>query len=117
MLCVCARAAAGRDASPLAAIPCDPTVPFEEDPKDSSVYFLDHDYLEALFLMFKKVNGAPACVKSGGGSVGCMVVLFVKMWPCPAASRGHGRGPGARGCSKHAAPAAPSLLSWGCVCV
>jgi hypothetical protein len=32
-------------------------VPFEEDPKDSTVWFLDHDYLEAMFLMYKKVNG------------------------------------------------------------
>jgi len=31
-------------------------VPFEEDPKDSAVWFLDHDYLEAMFLMYKKVN-------------------------------------------------------------
>ncbi|VDK39333.1 unnamed protein product, partial [Dibothriocephalus latus] len=31
-------------------------VPFEEDPTDSSVWFLDHDYLENMFAMFKKVN-------------------------------------------------------------
>lgn len=31
-------------------------VPFEEDEKDSSVWFLDHDYLEAMFGMFRKVN-------------------------------------------------------------
>jgi hypothetical protein len=39
------------------------TVPFEEDPRDSAVWFMDTDYLEALFLMFKKVNGE----RSGGG--------------------------------------------------
>jgi hypothetical protein len=32
-------------------------VPFEEDPKDSSIWFLDHNYLEGMFAMFRKVNG------------------------------------------------------------
>lgn len=31
-------------------------IPFEEDPKDPSVWFLDQGYLEQLFIMFKKVN-------------------------------------------------------------
>ena len=31
-------------------------VPFDEDDKDSDVYFLDHDYLESMYNMFKKVN-------------------------------------------------------------
>ena len=30
-------------------------VPFDEDDKDSDVYFLDHDYLETMYGMFKKV--------------------------------------------------------------
>lgn len=34
-----------------------PTVPFDEDEKDKSVWFLDHDYLENMSTMFKKVNG------------------------------------------------------------
>lgn len=33
------------------------TVPFEEDDKDPSIWFLDHSYLENMFRMFKKVNG------------------------------------------------------------
>ena len=33
------------------------TVPFDEDAKDRSVWFLDHDYLESMYGMFKKVNG------------------------------------------------------------
>jgi len=33
-------------------------VPFEEDLKDPSVWFLDHNYLETMFWMFKKVNSA-----------------------------------------------------------
>jgi hypothetical protein len=33
-------------------------VPFEEDDKDPSIWFLDHSYLENMFRMFKKVNGA-----------------------------------------------------------
>lgn len=31
-------------------------VPFEEDDKDPSVWFLDHNYVEAMNDMFKKVN-------------------------------------------------------------
>lgn len=31
-------------------------VPFDEDEKDKSVWFLDHDYLENMYGMFKKVN-------------------------------------------------------------
>ncbi|XP_780015.1 26S proteasome non-ATPase regulatory subunit 7 [Strongylocentrotus purpuratus] len=31
-------------------------VPFDEDDKDTSVWFLDHDYLENMHTMFKKVN-------------------------------------------------------------
>lgn len=31
-------------------------VPFEEDEKNPEVYFLDHDYLETMFNMFRKVN-------------------------------------------------------------
>jgi len=31
-------------------------VPFDEDDKDKSVWFLDHDYLESMATMFKKVN-------------------------------------------------------------
>lgn len=32
-------------------------VPFEEDDKDPKIWFLDHNYLENMFAMFKKVNG------------------------------------------------------------
>jgi len=31
-------------------------VPFDEDAKDTDVWFLDHDYLETMYGMFKKVN-------------------------------------------------------------
>jgi len=31
-------------------------VPFDEDEKDKSVWFMDHDYLESMANMFKKVN-------------------------------------------------------------
>lgn len=31
-------------------------VPFEEDEKDPTIWFLDHSYLESMFHMFKKVN-------------------------------------------------------------
>lgn len=32
------------------------TVPFDEDDRDKTVWFLDHDYLESMYSMFKKVN-------------------------------------------------------------
>ncbi len=35
---------------------CQNTVPFEEDEKDPSVWFLDHNYVESMNEMFKKVN-------------------------------------------------------------
>merc|ERR1712106_636463 len=31
-------------------------LPFDEDSKDSKIWFLDHDYLDSMFSMFKKVN-------------------------------------------------------------
>ena len=31
-------------------------VPFEEDSKNPSVWFLDHNFLDSMFWMFKKVN-------------------------------------------------------------
>ena len=36
-------------------------VPFEEDAKAKDVWFLDHDYLNNMFNMFRKVNGAQPC--------------------------------------------------------
>lgn len=36
---------------------CAFSVPFDEDDRDDSVWFLDHDYLENMYGMFKKVNG------------------------------------------------------------
>jgi len=33
------------------------TVPFDEDEREATVWFLDHDYLENMYGMFKKVNG------------------------------------------------------------
>ena len=32
-------------------------VPFDEEDKEKNVWFLDHDYLESMYSMFKKVNG------------------------------------------------------------
>jgi hypothetical protein len=32
-------------------------VPFEEDPKDPSIWYVDRQYHEDMFAMFKKVNG------------------------------------------------------------
>ena len=32
-------------------------IPFEEDERDSKTWFLDHNYIEGMYEMFKKVNG------------------------------------------------------------
>jgi 26S proteasome regulatory subunit N8 len=32
-------------------------IPYEEDPQDPSVWFIDHNYHESMYDMFKKVNG------------------------------------------------------------
>ena len=32
-------------------------VPFEEDERDGKTWFLDHNYIDGMFEMFKKVNG------------------------------------------------------------
>jgi 26S proteasome regulatory subunit N8 len=34
----------------------DQTVPFEEDEKDPTVWFLDHNFVESMNDMFKKIN-------------------------------------------------------------
>lgn len=33
------------------------SVPFEEEDKDPSIWFLDHNYHESMFSMFKRING------------------------------------------------------------
>jgi len=39
-------------------------IPFEEDEKDSKTWFLDHNYIEGMWEMFKKVNGESENVSS-----------------------------------------------------
>ena len=39
-------------------------IPFEEDEKDSKTWFLDHNYIEGMWDMFKKVNGEPVLVST-----------------------------------------------------
>jgi hypothetical protein len=34
------------------------SVPFEEDEKDPSIWFIDHNYHESMFSMFKRINGS-----------------------------------------------------------
>ena len=40
-------------------------VPFEEDPRDARVFFLDHDFLETMFSMFRKARARPRLRFSG----------------------------------------------------
>jgi len=64
-------------------------IPFEEDEKDSSVWFLDHDYVESMFTMFKKVNAKEVMVgwyHSGPKLRGCDLninALFQRFTPAP----------------------------------
>lgn len=46
-------------------------VPFEEDSKSPSVYYVDESYLEKMYLMFKKVNAKESVV--GWYSTGCEI--------------------------------------------
>ena len=48
------------------------SVPFDEDDKDASVWYLDHDYLENMSAMFKKVNGMTKLVYNFILSKSCM---------------------------------------------
>lgn len=43
-------------------------LPFEEDDHDTSIWFLDHSYLEQMYKMFKKVNGEARPRSTSGGS-------------------------------------------------
>ncbi len=45
-------------------------VPFEEDSRNSKIWFVDHNFHEKMFSMFRKVNGARRCVWLLGGCVG-----------------------------------------------
>lgn len=53
-------------------------LPFEEDDKDPKIWFLDHNYLENMFAMFKKVNGERTAIHPSYA-------------PCTSPSRGFGR--------------------------
>ena len=39
-------------------------VPFEEDEKDSKTWFLDHNFIDSVWEMFKKVNGTHISIAS-----------------------------------------------------
>lgn len=43
-------------------------VPFEEDSKDPTIWFMDHSYMETMSRMFRKVNGASLCNLAHGTS-------------------------------------------------
>jgi hypothetical protein len=38
-------------------------VPFDEEDKDKDVWFFDHEYLENMYAMFRKVNGKQCAVR------------------------------------------------------
>lgn len=42
-------------------------IPFEEDPKDPNVWFLDHIYHEKMYAMFRKVNSKTRFANRLGG--------------------------------------------------
>ncbi len=51
-----ARAAADDPSTAAVCLPA--AVPFEEDERDPSIWFLDHSYIENMWAMSKKINGA-----------------------------------------------------------
>jgi 26S proteasome regulatory subunit N8 len=55
LVCICFGLEVSGDARSSLLIIC-LTVPFEEDDKDPSVWFLDHNYVESMNDMFKKIN-------------------------------------------------------------
>ena len=52
-------------------------VPFDEDERDRSVWFLDHNYLESMAAMFKKVN-CKFSIMEGEGNLLISTVLLIK---------------------------------------
>jgi len=48
----------------------DAAVPFEEDPKDPTIWFLDHNFHESMYTMQLKINGA---------DVGCVVTWQIRI--------------------------------------
>lgn len=48
-------------------------VPFEEDPKSPTVWFMDHDYLVNMYHMFRKVSGR---FSTSNGFFLCTVIYF-----------------------------------------
>ena len=52
-------------------------VPFEEDDRDAKTWFLDHNYIESMFEMFKKVNGAFLCEIDGVSLTLWMICAYI----------------------------------------
>jgi 26S proteasome regulatory subunit N8 len=50
----------------LSGVPDGILVPFEEDDKDPSVWFLDHTYIDDMNSMFKKINGLSQLRRKNG---------------------------------------------------
>ena len=46
--------------TPRPHIVATPAVPFDEDDRIDGIWYLDHDFLEQMSTMFKKVSGAAA---------------------------------------------------------
>jgi hypothetical protein len=54
-------------------------LPFDEDEKDREVWYLDHEYLEQMYAMFKKVNARERIVGwyHTGPKLHRVIVIFV----------------------------------------
>jgi 26S proteasome regulatory subunit N8 len=48
-------------------------IPFEEDEKDSKTWFLDHNYIDGMYDMFRKVNGVLLFRL-------CFLLIWVLIW-------------------------------------
>lgn len=52
-------------------------IPFEEDEKDSKTWFLDHNYIEGMYEMFKKVNGMSS---NPAQQFSNMLMIFINLY-------------------------------------
>lgn len=54
-------------------------VPFEEDERDPKTFFLDLDYVEEMWRMFRKVNGECLLVRGDAGAGLLQLVTLLEL--------------------------------------
>ena len=54
-------------------------MPFDEEEKEKDVWFLDHEYLENMYTMFRKVNGKKTSATHASASVTLVTASFAPL--------------------------------------